>query len=225
MSVSRRPRRFGSVLALLVASLAVAAVASEPGQRTALTVGTAGAIGLWAGIRWSRDSSLGYGLAILGVFIVSTGLVLGVTRTASVRTAVEVVPGLVGIATLAAGLGPIHMGHKRLVISAGTGLVLVAVLVSGAIRGASTLALLAGGGITVVAWDLAEQAVSLSEQVGEAAATHRVELVHGGATAGFAGLAVGTTWVVRGFDVTGLPLVTVLFLLAAAVTLTLVLYN
>lgn len=225
MTSSHRPRRAGSALSMLVAAVAVGVVASAPGQRSALAVGAVGAVVLWAGLRWSERSALGVLVAGLGVIAVLVGLAFGVAGTASIRHGVEVVPGIAGMALLGAGLGRLRTGRERLLVSAGTALVLGTVLVSGAIRGASTLALLAAGATTVLAWDLAEQAINLGEQVGESAGTYRGELVHGTATAGVAGAAVGATWVVRGLDVTGLPLSVVLLLLGAAVALTLVLYN
>lgn len=225
MTVSRRPRRLSALLSLAVATAALAVLAGGPEQRVALALGAGGAFLVWAGLRRRAGSVAGGAVALAGAVAVLGGLRVAFTRPDRIADRVEVVPGIVGLAVLAGGLAPLYGGHERLHVSAGTGLVFTSVLASTGVLGASTPSLLVAGAATVVSWDLAEQSINLAEHVGEEAETVRVELVHGGASVLVGGVAVGTTTAVEAAGVSGLPLVAVLFLLAAAVTLTVVLYN
>lgn len=225
MTVSRRPRRLGSLCSMAVAVAAVALVAGGPGQRRALALGAGGSLLVWAGLRWRDHRIAGGVVALAGLAAVLGGLGLAFDRPDRFVDSIEVVPGLLGIPVLAAGLAPVRRNRTRLLVSAGTGLVFASVVASAGVFGASTLSLLAAGAATVVSWDLAEQAVNLAEQVGEEAEAARAELVHGGASVLVGGVAVGLTTLVRGAGPTGLPLVGALALLSAAVVLTLVLYN
>lgn len=224
---THRPAQLSAALSVVAAAAAVALVADAAPQRTALAVTLAGLLPLAAGLEARRRGHvlLGVVLLALGTGVVGGGLVLGGTRPARRTEVVELLPGLAGLSLLVLGLGPLWRGRERLLLSAGTALVVVGALVSGVVYGADAGALLGAGVLAVVAWDLAEQAVNLGEQVGREARSVGVELAHGGATLAVAVVAVALTRGVAAADVRGLPLVVLAGLLVAAFTLAAALYN
>lgn len=222
---SRDPLPLGSALSLLSAAVAVALVATTGVQRTALAAVVGGAAALALGIRLARHSHRLVG-GLLGVAGVG-GVAVAFVRSQSANPALqfEIYPALVGILLLGLAFGPVRRGWERWFVTAGTGGVLTAVVTSGVVRGTDTVPILLAGVATVVAWDLGEQAVNLSNHVGTGARTHRVEIVHGAAAAVVGVGAVAMALFVQNASVTGLPLAGLGVLLGAAVVLTTALYN
>lgn len=88
---------------------------------------------------------------------------------------IAAVPGVAGLMLL--GLGGVR-GRRRFV-SIGGGLLGAGVVVSGVgVNAPPPLVSLLGATMAVVAWDVAENAISLGEQVGANARTRRAELAH-----------------------------------------------
>lgn len=224
---THRPTPVSAVLAVLAAAAAVALVASRPGQRFALlvTLVALGPVALGLELRHRSHVLLGATLAVAGAAGVGAGLLFAFQRAGTFGTRIELLPGLAGLFLVVLGLGPLRSGRERLVFSAGTGLVLLGVVASGAVYESGTATLLAAGVCVILAWDLAEQAVNLGEQVGREAGTVRAELVHGGATAAVGGVAVVGTLGIESAGVTGLSLPALAALLVAGLTLTASLYN
>jgi hypothetical protein len=77
----------------------------------------------------------------------------------------------------------------------------------------------------IVAWDAGEQAINVGEQLGRTARTWPSEVVHSLGSTVYGALSVGTAVVLFQADVTGLPLESLLLLLAAAVVLMVALYR
>lgn len=222
---SRDPLALSSALSIVSATAAAWLVATAGVQHAALTVALPALAVLAVGIRLARGGHrlVGGLLALGGV----GGLGLSVAR-ASAGTPVlwaELYPALLGLTLLTLGLAPVRRGWERRFVSAGTAMVLVAVVTSGVVRSATTMALLAAGVATVVAWDLGEQAVNLSDHVGTAARTWTVESTHGAASVGVGALAIGLAQIVTNVDVTGVPLAGLGVMLGATVVLTAALYN
>ena len=222
---SRDPLALSSVLSVLAAAAATGLVATASVQQSALVVALLGLAALEAGMRFARHGHrlVGGLLAVGG----GGGLALALVR-ASAGTPVqwaELYPALLGLTLLTLGLAPIRRGWERRFVSAGTATVLVAVVASGVVRSATTMALLAAVVATVVAWDLGEQAVNLSAHVGTAARTWTVESTHGAASVVVGALAIGLAQAVTNVDVTGVPLAGLGVMLGATVVLTAALYN
>jgi len=215
------------VLSVAVATLAMWLIATGAGQRFGLLLTVAGLLPLAAGLelRHRGQLLLGIVLAVMGVGTVASSIVLGQQRATQFSQVVELLPGLVGLGVLVLGLGPLRHGRERLLIAAGTALVLGSVITSGVVYETDTGTLLIAGVLTVLAWDLAEQAVNLGEQMGRDARTYPVELVHGSATLAVGGIAIFLTQTIAGADITGLSLLVLGGLLAAAFTLAAALYN
>lgn len=225
MSVRKTPSRLGSALSVATAVVALGLVATDGGQRLAIGVAVLAAVALAVGLWWRDHPVLTVLFVPAGVALMAVGVAIGFLQSTSPGGAAEVIPGLLGLAVLVAALAPVRANRTRLLVGAGTGLVFVSVVLSGALVSSSVTELLAAGVATVLAWDLAEQAVNLGEQVGSDARTRRVEAVHGVATLGVGVAAVVLATLVNGAGVTDVPLFGLAMLLAAAVTLSVVLYN
>ena len=141
------------------------------------------------------------------------GLVGFVAVSAQAVGGPAVIVGGVGLVALVAGL---RRGVRRLV-SLGVFGLLLGVLVAGAV-GVPTELLLVSAAASAVAWDVADQAVSLGRQVGRGADTSRAELVHAAGSALVATLAVTAAYLVF-TAVTGGPVVALALLLIGAVLL------
>lgn len=115
----------------------------------------------------------------------------------------ELLPGLPGLAVLVAGLVPVRAEWERRLVTAGAALLLLGVVTSGVVRGASHYQLLVAGVATVLVWDLGENATPLGGQVGRRARTRRAELVHAGATLVAGAAIVVLALAVAALDVQG----------------------
>jgi hypothetical protein len=225
MSRDASPRPVSAALSILAATVAVGFVASAPGQQQALAVEFVGLLALVGGVRLARRGHglLGGVVALLG--LAAVGVAFPLSRSNMLTRQLELFPGLVGLVVLTLGLAPVRRGWERHLVTAGTAIVLVSVATGGVLYEADSLSLLGGIVATVVAWDLGEQSVNVSEQLGDRARTWPVEVTHGVASilvgAGAVALAVGITRV----NVTGVPFAGLPVLLGAAVVLTAALYN
>lgn len=216
-----RPAVGSSALGVAMAVLAVALVAASSAQRLVLAVGVAGAVAFAVGVEASRReaSLVGELAAAGGTVLLLVAVVLAVTRPMLTVHRFELIPGLLGIFVLAAGVAPVRRGWERRLVSIGTGLVFLTVVVSGVVQGADLWPLLVAGAASIVAWDVSENAVSLGYQVGEDAGTFRAELTHGFATVVVAGAAILAAYVVQHLGVSGLPFAALAALLLAGVAL------
>lgn len=136
-----------------------------------------------------------------------------------VAVAVQAVGGpaaVVGGAGLVALVAGLRAGLRRLVSLGVLGLIL-GVLVAGAV-GVPAELLLVSAAASAVAWDVADQAVSLGEQVGRGADTARAELVHAAGSALVATAAVAAAYLVFR-AVAGGPVVALALLLLGAILL------
>jgi hypothetical protein len=223
-TVDHRPSSLASVVAVALAALAVALVASGPAQTRALLVVVVGLFVLGVGYR-RREGLVPAIRIVLGIGIVLAGVQLSITADLGRIGAAELWPGLYGLLVLGLGLLPVRRGWETRLATLGVGLVLLAVLFSGITRDAGLVAILGATVAGIAAWDAARHAITLGEQVGRSASTTRVELVHVGATAlvglGTLAAAVG----VWRLQVTDVPLVGLLFLLGAAAFLLFALYD
>jgi hypothetical protein len=137
----------------------------------------------------------------------------------------ELLPGLVGIALLGAGLCPISGRFARRFVSAGLASVVIGVAIVGVFESKPPLRLLAATVAAVVAWDIAEHSISLGEQLRTDVTTRSVDLVHVGATAGYGVGLIIVSALLFDHGATGLPLSTLVLLLVAAIILSALLYD
>lgn len=207
--------------------LAVGLVASDGPQLRALGIEVVGLLAIAAGIelRHGDHRLVGAVVALGGAATATVSVLAGFTGVPSLSGRIELLPGMVGLVLLVAGVSGLRSGWERHLVTAGTALILVSAAGSGVVLGAGSLALLASVVATIVAWDVGEQAIDLGEQVGRQAGTRSVELVHGVGGAAVGAVAVGLAVGIEVIAVTGAPLAGLVALLGAGVVLLLALYN
>lgn len=105
------------------------------------------------------------------VLLTAIAGLVAVTATAVAPTAALV--GLLGTIVMVVG---VHLPN-RTVLTVGTMGLFAAVILS-ALAGTSPVFAVIGAAATVVAWDVAENGISLGQQLGRAAATTRPAIVH-----------------------------------------------
>ena len=152
-----------------------------------------------------QPTTFSAGIAL--VFAISAAL-LGTT------TIFSILLGAFGVVVFGSGL---YLGTRR-VLLLGDILVLFGVLISG-LFGASSLVLLTSVTLTVLAWDLGEQAIGLGEQLGPEANTLRGEVVHVSAGVLVATVGGGIGYALFVVSTGGQPLTAVVILLLAVVIL------
>ena len=224
----RRPAVASSVVALVAGSVAVALVADTTLQREILRLAVGGALAFGIGGRLARRGgtalgALGALVALGGGLVVLIAMGQAATRPPQITHRVELLPGIVGIWTLSAALAPVRLRWSRALIDVGAGFVFLGVLVTGVTQGAGTTALLLATLATILAWDAAENAVSVGGQIGvqRGVSTARAELAHVGVTAS---VGVGVIVVVLGvarLGIDGLPFGALVALIVGSVILVL----
>lgn len=217
---SVKPPLPGSFLATAAAVGAVFAVSDSAIQHYALFVVVFGLAVMAAGeaIRQRRRWT-GTAIAAAGALVIAYGLLFAAGRIDLIIHRLVSLPSLLGLAVLGIGLLPIRRGWERALVAVGTGLLSVGVVTSGVVESASTLSLLAGGAATIVAWDTAEQAISLGRQVGRRAGTYRATLTHFSGTVLASVAFILVAQAVFGLDVGELSLVVLVSLLVAGFVL------
>lgn len=219
--IDRHPARAGGVASLVAGTLAVAAVADADGQLVALAAESAALLLLTVGAWRLRagDRAVGIPLAVAGGLGAPAAIGYGVVSATQTTQLVELVPGQVGLGLLALGCLPVRGRWSRRLVAAGAIAVGVGIVASGVVYGAGGLRLLVGMALAVVAWDAAEQAINLGEQVGRRAGGTDVVATHTAWSLGVGAVGVAAASGVSALDVSGLPLVGVGLLLAAAVAI------
>lgn len=218
---SRLPTPRCSTLASVAAVGAVGLVASEPDQLVSLAVEGGGLLVLLSdpGDRRHGGASRPLVRPLVGTLLLlgSFPLALAVVESAVHRA--ELLPGMVGVAVLAAGLLRSRPERSRWFVVLGTAGVTLSVLASAVLHEASMLALIAAMTGTIVAWDAGVQAVDLGGQVGTPGTTAAAELVHTGGSmvVGMAGVVAAVF--VYTIGATGLPLDSLVLLLGAGLML------
>ncbi|WP_435095584.1 DUF7519 family protein [Halorubrum sp. N11] len=224
----RRPAVASSVVALAAGGVAVALVADTTLQREILRLAVVGVLAFGIGGRLVRRGgtalgALGALVAIGGGLVVLVAVGQAATQPSQVTHRIEFIPGIVGLWTLSAALTPVRFQWSRALIDVGTGFVFLGVLVTGVTQGVGTTALLLATLATILAWDAAENAVSVGGQIGvqRGARTVRAELAHVGVTAS---VGVGAIAVVLGvvrLGIDGLPFGALVALVVGSVILVL----
>lgn len=222
----RLPTLTSGALGIAVAALAVGLIAETETQRGILAIAVVGAAVFAIGGRlWNRGRRvIGAVSALCGVAVLLVAILDAAARPSQIVDRLELLPGIVGLWALAAALAPLRIRWSRTLIDVGTGSVFLGVLTSGVVRGASPPSLLIAGAATILAWDVAEHAVSVGGQVGarHVMATAREELVHAGLAGVVAVTAVAAVLGVDRLGIDGLPFASLLALVVAGVALSLV---
>ena len=222
----RLPTVTSSVAAVVAAGGAVGLLAGTAIQRRLLAAVFVGvvAVGVGGRLRTHAGRPIGVAIAAVGSLLVAIGVWAALVVPPQFGHRLELAPGLVGLWVLVVALVPIRATWSRRLIDLGTGLVFAGVLVSGVLRDASTTTLLIAAAATILAWDAADNAVSLGGQIGAHRATEsiRAELSHVGVAGAVAVVAVVVVSGIARLGVAGLPFAALLALVVAGVLFALV---
>lgn len=225
--VDTHPKLGSLVLALAAGAGAVVLVAHTPAQIAAVGIEVVGLLVGLGGIFAVRKGHrlIGGLLLLVALAVAAAAMGLGWLRAGSTTLRVELLPGMVGLLVLAGGAIDVRRGRGRYLVMAGTAFLLIGVLVSGVVHGATRWRLLAATAATVISWDTAEQGINLGEQVGSRASTWSAELAHAGGSAVVGVVGIGLAAAVYAIGFEGVSLGGLVLLLGGAVTLTAALYN
>lgn len=221
-----RPLPVSLALSTLAAIVAVLFVSNTPGQIIAVAITVVGLTVLAGGLElFHRGRRLVAGLlVVVGAVVLLGGFGWGLVAAPGITAKLELLPGLLGLWVLVVGLSAGLRGYERWFVNAGTGLLLLSIILGGYLHGASVPVLLAATAATVVAWDVGEQGINMCEQVGREARTWPVELAHCCGAVLVGAIAVVLAIVVFDAGVSGVPLMGLTTLLGAVVVLAASLY-
>jgi len=224
-----RPAVTSSGVAVVFAIGVLVLLAGSFVQRQLLFMSIVGIALFGLGVRrYQQDrDSISAGLLVGGGLITAASIWYISTVPAEFTHRLELLPGVIGLWLFVGALSVQRTHWRRQLIDLGVGLVLVAILVSGVLRGSSELVLVISAAGLIVARDLAENAVSLGTQIGtgESTITQPAEFRHLGYSVIVAGGAVVTVLGVSRFGIEEVPFVGLIALLVASVVLVLVAYQ
>jgi hypothetical protein len=192
-TVTGRPATRESVAALLAAGGCAGAVAGSPTDRLAVVLTLVGWLVVLAADRLDGRGRPRLARALTGVGVLA--VLSGVGTLRAEGAALELVPdvaSVVGVALVALGGLPLRRGWGRPLVAWGGVALVVGVVAEAVVLPVRPLSYLLALGAALLAWDLAEQGVSLGEHVGRRGATATVARRHvvGSATVGGLGVAV-----------------------------------
>ena len=224
VSPARQPTRLASALALLAAIAGAWRLGASP-----LALGVAAvSVGVLAvGARLYRDDHrLPGALVALAGVLVAVGA-LGLTALAVSQSSgyLRLVPAVTGVLVLGAALVPFHGTGSRGLVTAGSGLLFLAVLVSGVFQSVALGPLLVAGTASVVAWDAGEHAVSVGEHLGRRSGTGEVEVAHVAGTVAVGVVGVTAAQLSGGVGLSGLSLASLALVLVAVLFFALALHE
>lgn len=221
---SRRPTRLASVLALVAALVGAWYLGAWP---FALGTAAVGVALLAVGARLYRANRRlpGALVALLGVVVGVGALSLEALAVSQSSGYLRLLPAVTGVLVLGAGLVPVHGTGSRGLVKVGTGLLYLAMLVSGVFQSVALGALLLAGTASVVAWDAGEHAISVGEHLGRRSGTSEVEVVHVAGTVGLGVVAMTTARLSGGAGLSGLSLPSLALVLVAVLFFSLALHE
>lgn len=221
-TVTRRPTRLSSAVAVVAATVAVALGVGGQAAGTPLAVELAGLAVAAGGSAISARGYRAVGLPIVvgGAAVSLAALPIALATAGGPSVVVALVPGLVGVFVLAMALLPARGHGSRSLVRLGAGLVFLGVLAAALFRLTPTTRLLAAALLSVVAWDAGDNAIGLGVQLGRAATTTRPALVHLGGTVVVGVAGVATANVIREASLGTASLESFVLLVGALVLLT-----
>ena len=218
VAVSHRPTPLSSAIALALVTGVALLLAKSPLQRLTLLGSAVGVALLVAATHRPVATVVGTRAGtVVGAGLIAVALDAGLWTLGSGVAWAEYGPGLVAVVSLGFGLRPVRQRTARRFVSASLAALVVGVVLSGVFHRTSAVVLLTATVGAVVAWDVAENGISLGEQLRTDAETRRVELVHAGSSAGFGAVLVFGATVLYERGGTTLPLGVLLLLVAGAV--------
>lgn len=227
VTVRKRPRPLGGLVAVCAATAAIALVGTELVVRAGLAVQVGALAVTWLGFERVRD---GHRLTGFTVAVVGAAVAVGVPGVVTVllgspQAFLDVLPGGLGLFLLGLGVTSFVGGGSRWLVKLGSGLVFVAALVSVLLHELRFGTLLWVVVLTVFAWDAGETAINVGSQLGRDARAWSVQTTHLLGTGIVAIGGVSLVRAVRGIGTSGMSLSSFAMLVVAVVLLAAALHD
>jgi hypothetical protein len=227
VTVRKRPRPLGALVAVLALTAAVATIGTEQVVTFGLAAQVAALAVAWLGFDRLRD---GHRLTGLPVATVGAAAAVGIPGVVAVllgnpQAFLDVLPAMFGVFLLGMGVTAFATGGSRWLVKLGAGLVFLAALVSVLLHETAFGPLLWVVALTVVAWDAGETAINVGGQLGRAATAWSVQGTHLLGTVVVAVGGVYLTRTVEGISAGGMSLERLVVLVVAVVFLAAALHD
>ncbi len=226
LAVVQQPAYAGSALAVVAAACVTGVLASQPVQLSIAGVEAVGALLLLGSglVRRRGHPWVGGVLVVIGCGGVCLALVMGLLAPSGLFERIAFLGGTLATAFVTLGVFPLRQSWARGFNGFAAVLFSCSLALLAWVSNPSDLQVLLGVGFTIMAWDMAEYAITLGEDVGRSARTYPVTGVHFAGSLGV-GLAASIVALVGGnIALPAIPIATLTLLLSAIVVLLLVLF-
>lgn len=224
--ITKHPSHASGSIALLAVLCAVGLSTNHPLQRTIVAIEAVGMVILLGSSVAQQRGRRGSGLSLLlaGSVTVSIALGLGVVFPGRLIERGALIGGMLGPVLMILAVYPLRATWSRPLTWLGAALLISVLMIRGWVAQIGQTRLLGAVVMTVVAWDAAEQAITLGNDVGRSARTFVVSITHTIASLTVGIIAITITTGMYGITPATIPLVSVLLLLGSIPVFVLSLY-
>lgn len=225
-SIAKQPAYAGSALAVVAAACVTGVLASQPVQVSIACVEAVGGLLLLGSglVRRGGHRVLGRALVLVGGGLVCLSLGVSLLAPGGLFERLAFLGGALATACVVLGVFPLKRSWARGLNGVGATLFGCSLVFLAWMSTLPALQILLGIGLTIVAWDTADHAISLGEDVGRSARTYPVTGVHFVGSLGV-GLAAGAVALVTArVELPAVPVAALALLLGALLVLLLVLF-
>lgn len=215
--ITTYPSHASGSIALLAALCATGFSTSQPLQLTIVGIEAIGAfILLGSSVVQQRGRRMsGLALLLAGSIIVCLALGLGVVFPVGLLERSALLSGIVGPVLVVLAMYPLRATWSRSLTGLGTILLISGVMIRGWLAQIDQIPLLGAVLMTILAWDAAEQAITLGDDVGRGARTFVVSIAHTLSSLAIGLLAITVATGIYGMAPVTIPLGAVALLLSA----------
>lgn len=225
-SLVKHPTYAGSALAVVAAACVTGVLASQPVQVSITGIEAVGAFLLLGSglVRRRGHHVVGGAFVVGGCGLVCLSLGLSLLAPGGLFERIAFLGGALALACVVLSVFPLKQSWARGLNGLAAVLFSCSLAVLAWISTPSSLQILLGVGLTIVAWDMAEHAITLGTDVGRSARTYPVTGVHAIGSLGV-GLVAGVVAVlVSRVALPAIPIAALALLLSALLVLLLVLF-
>jgi hypothetical protein len=225
-SLVKQPTYAGSALAVVAAACVTGVLATQPIQVSITGVEAVGALLLLGSglVRRRGHYVVGGVLVVGGCGLVCLSLGLSVLAPGGLFKRIVFLGGALALAFVTLGVFPLKPSWARGLNGFAAVLFSCSLVCLAWIATPSGLQILLGVGLTIVAWDMAEHAITLGADVGRSARTYPVTGVHFIGSLGVGLVAGVVAVVVSGVALPAVPIAALALLLGAVLVLLLVVF-
>ena len=226
LSVTKQPTYAGSALAVVAAACVTGVLASQPIQVSITGVEAVGALLLLGSglVRRRGHHVVGGAFVVGGCGLVCLSLGLSLLAPGGLFEQIAFLGGALALTCVVLSVFPLKQSWARGLNGFAAVLFSCSLVFLAWISTPSGLRILLGVGLTIIAWDMAEHAITLGEDVGRSARTYPVTGVHFIGSLGVGLVAGVVAVVVSRVALPAVPIAALALLLSAMLVLLLVLF-